>query len=110
MLFTVRSAVTDVGRERLDMILMALVLEQDVSLFFIGNGVSHLAPVKHLQPTARPWTAAYASLPLYGLKSAFACEAALRQFEIDPADCVLPITPVDGGSLRQLYRSSDLCL
>ncbi|HXK00415.1 MAG TPA: sulfurtransferase complex subunit TusC [Buchnera sp. (in: enterobacteria)] len=59
---------TSFGREGLDIILSASLTIQDISIFFIGDGVFQL--VKNQQPEiilSRNYASAFCILPLYGI-------------------------------------------
>lgn len=98
------------GRERLDPVLMALALEQPVKLLFTGAGVTHLSPVAHLPPSERPWTAALASLSLYGLESAWVCAWSARRYGLDVNQTVMPVTQLNPQEVAQSIKQCRLCL
>lgn len=98
------------GRERLDPILLALALDLPVRLLFTGAGVTHLGPVAHLPSRSRPWTAALASLPMYGLESAGVCAWSARQYNIDLEEAVMPTTALSPEAVAAYIRASRWCL
>ena len=98
------------GRDRLDPVLMALALDQPVRLLFTGAGVTHLSPVAHLPSSERPWTAALASLSLYGMKSAWVCEWSARRYGLDVSHTVMPVTQLNPQEVAQSIKECRLCL
>lgn len=110
ILFVFSHAFRKEGRERLDPILMALALEQPVRLLFTGAGVTHLKPVADLPAADRPWTAALASLPLYGLESAWVCEWSAQRYGIDLRNSIMPITQLRPRQVAQGIRECGICL
>jgi tRNA 2-thiouridine synthesizing protein C len=81
---------TSFGREGLDVILSASLTIQDISIFFIGDGVFQL--VKNQTPDtilSRNYASAFCILPLYGINKFYFCANSLIERGILEKDIFL---------------------
>ena len=95
------------ARERLDLALMALALDHQVTVVFSGPGVLQLAPERQTGPI-RDFTRAIASLSLYGAEAIYASEPSLRRFGLDPALLSIPAQCLGDAELAHLRQQQDV--
>lgn len=100
------------GREGLDAALATAALCEQVSLFFIGDGVLQLtlgqAPEKIL---ARNYIPTFAVLPLYDVERCYLCGDSLRERGMDVnAERVLKTMVVSREVIREYLAAADRLL
>ncbi|CAL4043979.1 sulfurtransferase complex subunit TusC [Buchnera aphidicola] len=81
---------TAFGREGLDMILSASLTIQNISIFFIGDGIFQL--VKNQKPEkilSQDYASAFCILPLYGINTFYFCANSLIERGILEKDIFL---------------------
>lgn len=80
------------GREGLDALLAASAYCDDISVFFIGDGVSQL--LAEQQPAAilgRDYVSAFKLMELYDIESVFICESSLSQMGLIEQPLVIDV-------------------
>lgn len=95
-------------RERLDLALAALALEQLVTVVFVGEGVYHCLP-----PDRRPdsdVSAAFGSLDLYDVDRFLVEEESLLERDLPLEGLRFDLEPVSRRALRDLLRGQDRLL
>lgn len=100
---------TSAGREGLDAALATAALCEQVSLFFIGDGVLQLCgnqqPDKVL---ARNYIAAFGLLPLYDIEACYLCADSLAERGLTSMDVsVLPVVVLDSAALHARLSEAD---
>ena len=97
------------GREGLDAALAAAAICEQVSLFFIGDGVLQLTP--HQQPEkvlARNYIATFGVLPLYDVEECYICAESLSERGLTPeSERVLAAEVLDSAMLRARLAEAD---
>ena len=97
------------GREGLDAALATAALCDQVSLFFIGDGVLQLS--EHQQPQkvlARNYIATFGLLPLYEVEACYICADSLAERGLTPASPrVLPAEVLESDALRARLAQAD---
>ena len=72
---------TSSGREGLDALLAASAYTEDISVFFLGDGVTQLlkgqSPDKVL---SRDYISAFKLMDLYDIENVYACQSSLKKF------------------------------
>lgn len=93
------------ARERLDVALMALALEQRVTIAFIDHGVEQLRPETGDQ---RSMLKTIRSLTLYDVEAIYVERQSLTERNIDLVDSIA--TPIDRQQLSELVAAQELLL
>lgn len=99
---------TAFGREGLDLILSASLTIQNISIFFIGDGIFQL--IKNQKPEyilSRNYTPAFCILPLYGINKFYFCSDSLIERGIFEKDIFL--LDIQVLSKNILQRKLDKC-
>ncbi len=97
-------------RERLDLILMALAFELEVSVAFVGAGVLQLLPRSGPGDPLPDSGAALGSLELYGVSGIYADAEALCAYGIEVDALRVPATALETEELAALLHRQDLLL
>lgn len=98
------------GREALDAVL-ALSSINDVSLFFIGEGVFHLLP--NQQPDkilARDYIATFGVLELYDIDKIYVCTQDLVEKGLSVDKFIIDVESIDQRQQQQLMQQQDSVL
>lgn len=79
-----------VGRESLDLALIFGAYEQNVSLFFIGDGVFQLKKDQHGEVIeSKDFLKTFAALPFYDIENIYICRDSIKNRGIDKTDLLL---------------------
>ncbi len=86
---------TMAGKEAQDLALIFGSYEQDVTMYFIGDGVYHLARAQHPELiNAKDYLKTYEAFAFYDIEKIYACSDSLKQRKIsDTANFVTLLTP-----------------
>ncbi|MPW37580.1 sulfurtransferase complex subunit TusC [Vibrio sp. B1Z05] len=109
--FTTSPHTTAAGREALDAVLATSAYSENLSLFFIGDGVSQL--LKHQQPQSilsRDYISAFRLLDLYEVEDLFVCDASLNDFGFSADDLFLDAQLLSGTEIAQKLAACDVVL
>ena len=96
------------GREALDLALLSASFEQKVSLIFVDEGVLNL--IKNQQPElvgAKDFIATFGALYLYDIDTILACEASLREYDLDNTELTITPDKVTQSAIRQHLADAD---
>ncbi|GAM63717.1 tRNA 5-methylaminomethyl-2-thiouridine synthase tusC [Vibrio ishigakensis] len=78
------------GREGLDAILATSALSENITVFFVGQGVNQL--LRHQQPQSilsRDYIAAFRLFDLYDVEQVYVCESSLNELGFEQDDLIL---------------------
>ncbi|UQY44493.1 sulfurtransferase complex subunit TusC [Erwinia sp. PK3-005] len=97
------------GREGLDAALATAALCEQVSLFFIGDGVLQLSDRQQPEKVlARNYIATFGVLPLYEVEACYICADSLAERGLTPeSPRVLPVQVLDSAALRVRLSQAD---
>lgn len=98
------------ARERIDLVLMALAFELEVSVVFVGAGVLQLLRPDDRADSVHDHGAALGSLALYGIHGVYAEAEALRRYRLEPEALRIPVTVLDATELAALIHRQDRLL
>ncbi|AWB68121.1 sulfurtransferase complex subunit TusC [Saccharobesus litoralis] len=73
----------DAGREALDLALILATYEQDVALFFQGQGVLQLKQHDKARLDKKDYTATFKALELYDVEHVFALKSDIDKYQVD---------------------------
>ncbi|MGO2160604.1 MAG: sulfurtransferase complex subunit TusC [Vibrio toranzoniae] len=93
---------TAAGREGVDALLAASAYSEDISVFFVGDGVTQL--LKAQQPDevlSRDYISAFKLLDLYDIEQVYVCQRSLCQFGISTDNLLIDVTAVEADELTQ---------
>ncbi|KWU00196.1 sulfurtransferase complex subunit TusC [Vibrio toranzoniae] len=93
---------TAAGREGLDALLAASAYSEDISVFFVGDGVTQL--LKAQQPDevlSRDYISAFKLMDLYDIEQVYVCQRSLCQFGISTDNLLIDVTAVEADELTQ---------
>ena len=94
------------ARERLDLVLMGLAFDLEVSVLFMGDGVWQLVNPDGAGD-ARGFVRAYRSLELYGVSGIYAAAEALDRRGISDDRLLLPVERLDAAGIRALLARQE---
>lgn len=97
-------------RERLDVILMALAFELEVSAAFLGAGVLQLMPRDAGGDGVHDYGAALGSLPLHGIHRIYVDAEALRRYGLEAGRLRVEVSALEAPALAELLHRADLLL
>ncbi|GAD80606.1 sulfurtransferase complex subunit TusC [Vibrio ezurae] len=109
--FTSSPHATASGREALDAVLATSAYSENLSLFFIGDGVSQL--LKHQQPQSilsRDYISAFRLLDLYEVDDLFVCNSSLNELGFSAQDLFLDTQVLSSNEIAQKLADSDVVL
>ncbi|MDJ0657070.1 MAG: DsrE family protein [Xanthomonadales bacterium] len=95
------------ARERLDLALMALALDHQVSVVFAGEGVLQLVPDRQSGPI-RDFTRAIGSLALYGARGVYASAGSLRRYGLTPDQLTVQVEVLDDEGLARMRQDQEV--
>ena len=97
------------GREGLDAALATAALCEQVSLFFIGDGVLQLSEGQQPENVlARNYIATFGVLPLYDVEACYICADSLAERGLTPeSPRVLPAEVLASAALRHRLSQAD---
>ncbi len=99
------------GREGLDAIFSISAIFQEVSLFFIGDGVLQLIKNYHTKNIlARNYTSSFSILSFYDIKNLYCCKSSLIERGLNNNHFLLNIEILDSHILRLKLDSYDAVL
>lgn len=100
------------GREGLDALLATSALTDDISVFFLSDGIFHLLPQQQPERIhARDYIATFGVLTLYDIDSLFVCEESLLERGIDPGDeLILDIKRLTNSEIAEKLTGYDVVL
>ena len=82
--------VKNAGKDALDLALLFGSYEQQISLFFIGDGVYHLLQGQSpAQLAAKDYLATYNALSFYDIEHVYVCQQSLQQRQLNDLDKLL---------------------
>ncbi|NAZ96922.1 sulfurtransferase complex subunit TusC [Vibrio toranzoniae] len=93
---------TAAGREGLDALLSASAYSEDISVFFVGDGVTQL--LKAQQPDevlSRDYISAFKLMDLYDIEQVYVCQRSLCQFGLSTDNLLIDVTAVEADELTQ---------
>lgn len=93
---------TAAGREGLDALLAASAYSEDISVFFVGDGVTQL--LKAQQPDevlSRDYISAFKLMDLYDIEQVYVCQRSLCQFGLSTDKLLIDVTAVEADELTQ---------
>lgn len=100
------------GREGLDAVLAASAFSENISLFFIADGVFQLLPQQEPEKIlARNYIATFGVLSLYDIEDCFICSDSLRQRGLESVqDWVLDVAKLNGREIAGRLADYDVVL
>ena len=97
------------ARAALDLAMAAAAFEQDVSLLFLGAGVSQLIAGQQSDAIGeKSLEKQLAALPLYDVDELYADADALQRYGLAASELSLPVQLLDTAGIAQLFASSDI--
>ncbi|WP_046224635.1 sulfurtransferase complex subunit TusC [Vibrio sp. ECSMB14106] len=93
---------TAAGREGLDALLAASAYSEDISVFFVGDGVTQL--LRTQQPDevlSRDYISAFKLMDLYDIEQVYVCQRSLCQFGLSTDNLLIDVTAVEADELTQ---------
>ncbi|MCG9557078.1 sulfurtransferase complex subunit TusC [Vibrio kanaloae] len=93
---------TAAGREGLDALLAASAYSEDISVFFVGDGVTQL--LKAQQPDevlSRDYISTFKLMDLYDIEQVYVCQRSLCQFGLSTDNLLIDVTAVEADELTQ---------
>jgi tRNA 2-thiouridine synthesizing protein C len=90
------------GREGLDALLATAALSDEIGVFFIGDGILQLLPQQNPAVIlSRPYTVAFALLPVYDIENIFLCSESLAELGLHAdKDWIVPVKIVNSEAFR----------
>lgn len=100
------------GREGLDAVLAASAFSENVSLFFISDGVFQLLPQQEPEKAlARNYIATFGVLPLYDVNDRFICQDSLAERGLIAQESwVVDATKLSGREIARRLSDYDVVL
>lgn len=97
------------GREGLDALLATAALNQQVAVFFIGDGIFQILPAQQPQHImSRDYIASFGILPVYDVEQIYVCADSLQDRGISEATSwVLPVTLLSYQAISQRLADFD---
>lgn len=96
------------AQEALDVILMASTFEQDISLFFLNDGVFLLKDQQNpIDILTKNFTAAYQALSLYGIEKIYVDAASLSQRGLTAGNLMIPGMLVSANEISAILHQQD---
>ncbi|WP_135457749.1 sulfurtransferase complex subunit TusC [Vibrio echinoideorum] len=93
---------TAAGREGLDALLAASAYSEDITVFFVGNGVTQLLKAQQPNETlSRDYTSAFKLMDLYDIEQVYVCQRSLNQFGLSTDDLLIDVTALETDELTQ---------
>ena len=102
---------TAAGREGLDALLAASAYSEDITVFFVGNGVTQL--LKAQQPDeslSRDYISAFKLMDLYDIEQVYVCQHSLNQFGLSTDNLLIDVTALEVSELTQKLAQSQKIL
>lgn len=99
---------TSAGREALDAVLAASAYSEEISVFFIGEGVLQL--LRDQQPDlilSRNYISAFKLLDLYDIEDRIICQDSLIEWGIDTNELVIDGEIIERAQLAKYLSSFD---
>ncbi|WP_394249296.1 sulfurtransferase complex subunit TusC [Vibrio profundi] len=93
---------TSSGREGLDALLAASAYTEDISVFFLGDGVTQL--LANQQPDSvlsRDYISAFKLMDLYDIENIYACSASLDRLGLAHAEKVIDVDIIPPEQIKQ---------
>lgn len=99
------------GKEALDLALILGSFEQNVALFFQGNGVYQLVQNQALeQINQKDYLATFAALPFYDVEQIFICQEDIAQRKINTEQLLPHAEILSRAAFQQKLAQFDVCL
>lgn len=99
------------GREGLDALLAASAYTEEISVFFVGNGVTQL--LEQQQPSeslSRDYIAAFKLMELYDIEQVYVCEQSLQRFGLTSEQLIIDIKALTPNAMAQQFAQCDQIL
>ena len=99
------------GREGLDALLATSAYTEDISVFFVGNGVTQL--LEQQQPAeslSRDYIAAFKLMELYDIEQVYVCEQSLEGFGLSSEQLIIDVTTLSPSAMAQQLAQCDQIL
>ncbi|KDN29625.1 sulfur relay protein TusC [Vibrio fortis] len=99
------------GREGLDALLAASAYTEEISVFFVGNGVTQL--LEQQQPgesLSRDYIAAFKLMELYDIEQVYVCEQSLQRFGLASEQLVIDTQVLAPSTMAQQFAQCDQIL
>ncbi|WP_261903224.1 sulfurtransferase complex subunit TusC [Vibrio fortis] len=99
------------GREGLDALLAASAYTEEISVFFVGNGVTQL--LEQQQPReslSRDYIAAFKLMELYDIEQVYVCEQSLQRFGLSSEQLVIDTQVLAPSAMAQQFAQCDQIL
>ncbi|MDN3615345.1 MAG: sulfurtransferase complex subunit TusC [Vibrio gallaecicus] len=91
---------TSSGREGLDALLAASAYTEDISVFFLGDGVTQLlkdqSPDKVL---SRDYISAFKLMDLYDIENVYVCQSSLKKFGLSKDKLLIEVECLSGDDI-----------
>ncbi|MCF7504624.1 sulfurtransferase complex subunit TusC [Vibrio sp. L3-7] len=93
---------TVAGREGLDALLAASAYSEDITVFFVGNGVTQLLKAQQPNETlSRDYISAFKLMDLYDIEQVYVCQRSLNQFGLSTDNLLIDVTALETDELTQ---------
>ncbi|MFA0054038.1 sulfurtransferase complex subunit TusC [Vibrio echinoideorum] len=93
---------TVAGREGLDALLAASAYSEDITVFFVGNGVTQLLKAQLPNETlSRDYISAFKLMDLYDIEQVYVCQRSLNQFGLSTDNLLIDVTALETDELTQ---------
>jgi tRNA 2-thiouridine synthesizing protein C len=93
---------TAAGREGLDALLAASAYSEDITVFFVGNGVTQLLKAQQPNETlSRDYISAFKLMDLYDIEQVYVCQRSLNQFGLSTDNLLIDVTALETDELTQ---------
>lgn len=93
---------TAAGREGLDALLAASAYSEDISVFFVGDGVTQLLKAQQSDEVlSRDYISAFKLMDLYDIEQVYVCQRSLCQFGLSTDNLLIDVTAVEADELTQ---------
>lgn len=103
---------TSAGREGLDALLATSALMEDISVFFMSDGLFQLTPLQQPEKIlARNYIATFGVLPLYDVDQCFVCEDSLKSRGLSTSyEWVLDVASLSVSEIRERLAGFDVVM
>lgn len=100
---------TSAGREGLDALLATSAFSENITVFFIGDGVLQLLPDQQPDKVlARDYISTFKALELYDIEQCYLCAASLRDRGLlIEMQRIIKAEPLEPEALREMLNSFD---
>ncbi|MDK9762656.1 sulfurtransferase complex subunit TusC [Vibrio sp. D420a] len=99
------------GREGLDALLAASAYTEEISVFFVGNGVTQLLEQQRPgESLSRDYIAAFKLMELYDIEQVYVCEQSLQRFGLSSEQLVIDTQVLAPSAMAQQFAQCDQIL